>query len=252
MCDLTKAVCMSAVLLAVGGVSTEALAGSTTVVADRDNTLYELDAGNSSNGAGDYIFAGKSGIGFVMRGLLRFDVAGAVPAGATIDSVSLKMNASRGLNFPQDISIHSVLADWGEGTSDAPGEEGGGATATAGDATWLHTFNPGSFWATAGGDFNPTADATTTVTGLGTVMWNSNPAMLAEVQDWLDNPGDNYGWLLQGDETANMTAVRFDSRENPDANFRPMLLVEYTSVPAPSALGLLAAGACIRRRRRLS
>ena len=252
MCDLIKAVCASAVLLAVGGVSTKALAGSTTIVADRDNTLYELDAGNSSNGAGQHLFTGRSGIGFVMRGLLRFDVAGSVPAGATIDSVSLQMNASRGLNFPQDISIHSVLADWGEGTSDAPGEEGGGTVATAGDATWIHTFNPGSLWTNPGGDFDAAPSATTTVLGLGLVTWSSTPAMIANAQLWLDNPGSNYGWLLQGDESTNMTAVRFDSRENPDPALRPMLTIEYTSAPAPGALGLLALTASVRKRRRTS
>ena len=55
------------------------------------------------------------------------------------------------------------LANWGEGTSNADANEGGGANSTTNDATWIHTFYPASLWTTAGGNFISTASATTLV-----------------------------------------------------------------------------------------
>ena len=68
----------------------------------------------------------------------------------------------------QDTQLHRVLSDWGEGTSGAGGDPlhmggGGGSPATAGDATWLHTFFDTSFWANPGGDFSSTASAARSV-----------------------------------------------------------------------------------------
>ena len=51
--------------------------------------------------------------------------------------------------------------------------------------------------------------------------------MAADVQDWLDNPGTNFGWILIGPE--NSQSIKwFDSREASNMNNRPMLLVEFT------------------------
>ncbi len=51
--------------------------------------------------------------------------------------------------------------------------------------------------------------------------------MIADVQAWLNNPGNNFGWVLVGDEAANETAMRFDSRSNPDHSRRPELKVVF-------------------------
>ena len=56
-----------------------------------------------------------------------------------------------------------MLADWGEGTSVAPGEEGDGAPATTNDATWRHRFFDTIFWTTEGGDFSGTVSASQSV-----------------------------------------------------------------------------------------
>ena len=69
--------------------------------------------------------------------------------------------------------------------------------------------------------------------------------MVADVQDWLDNPAANFGWLLQGDESHGQTAKRFNSGESTTgSNVPPALSITY-HVPEPSALVLLAAGAVI-------
>jgi len=56
------------------------------------------------------------------------------------------------LDSARIIELHKLLADWGEGTSQATGEEGQGAPATPNDATWRHRFFDTIFWTNEGGD----------------------------------------------------------------------------------------------------
>jgi len=67
-----------------------------------------------------------------------------------------------------------LLADWGEGTSNATGGlgEGGGGPATTNDATWVHRFYSTQLWNTPGGDFAAAASATTTVSDIGNYSWS--------------------------------------------------------------------------------
>ena len=200
---------------------------SITLTASKDNTLYESAAGTISNGAGDYLFAGQTNQAALRRGLLAFDLTDKLPAGATIVSATLQLHMSKTSAGATAVSLHRLLANWGEGSSNANSNEGGGATAATGDATWLHTRFNTTLWQTAGGDFAPTASATTSVANVATYQWRS-PTLLADLQGWVANPDTNFGWLIMGDESANSTAKRFDSRENPTAANRPQLTIVYT------------------------
>lgn len=92
-----------------------------------DGTLYEHPSGALANGSGSHLFAGRTAQPFARRALLAFDVASAIPAGATILSVELQLDASRVADSTdRTIRLHRVTESWGEGASDAPGEEGGG------------------------------------------------------------------------------------------------------------------------------
>ena len=113
--------------------------------ASKDNTLYEQIDGNISNGAGEFFFAGLTAMDVIRRGLIAFDIAGSVPKGATINSVSLDLYMVQTIVGPQATSLHRTLTDWGEGASDPTGPEGAGAPAQPGDATWLHTSLPLTF-----------------------------------------------------------------------------------------------------------
>lgn len=190
----------------------------------QDNTLYESTLGTISNGAGQHLFAGNTGNGGIRRGLLAFDLSD-IPAGATVLSATLTLTMSKTIAGETPVALHALTAEWGEGTSDALGEEGAGATATPGDATWLHTFFNTDLWAQPGGDFEVAPSAVTPVGGPGMYVWAS-PGLVADVAAWLANPSGNFGWALVGDETAATTAKRFDSRENGPAN-RPRLTVTY-------------------------
>jgi hypothetical protein len=107
----------------------------------RDNTLFEDENGSLSNGAGEYLFVGKTGEGLVRHALIEFDVPGSIPAGSTITNVTLTLHMSRTVSGVQTVSLHRINSSWGEGTSDAPDEEGAGTQAATGDATWLHRFH---------------------------------------------------------------------------------------------------------------
>ncbi|MFO0985453.1 MAG: DNRLRE domain-containing protein, partial [Planctomycetota bacterium] len=155
-----------------------ARASSVVLGASKDNTLYQTATGNSSNGAGSHFFAGSNAGGTVRRGVVQFDVAGNVPSGARILSVTLQLHVSKSRAGSHTTELHRVLADWGEGTSDAPGAEGSGTTPSTGDATWLHTFYPAAFWASKGGDFAPTASASIKVGGSGFYHWGSTADMV--------------------------------------------------------------------------
>ena len=209
---------------------TEAALITVTVVLTptKDNTLYESTTGDVSNGTGAFFFVGNTAGAAARRGLLAFAVADQVPVGATIVSATLQLQMSKTSGGAANVSLHRALADWGEGSSDATANEGKGATAASGDATWLHTFHTTTLWQTPGGDFVPTATATTAVSGVGSYRWPSSPAMVAEVQQWLDAPTTDFGWVVVGDESASGTAKRFTARESNSLTNRPQLTVIYT------------------------
>lgn len=199
-----------------------------TIACDRDNTLYESATGSLSN-AGGPLFAGVTGGNLKRRALLHFDVAAALPAGAKLLTAKLSLNVTQ-IASPGPVEMHRALQAWGEGASFAGGGGiggggGAGAPATTNDATWLHTFFPGSFWTTPGGDFAPSASFTM-VLNLGS---NTSPiatGATADVQNWLDNPAQNFGWLVLGNELLPATAARFDSRET-TTGVGPTLTVTY-------------------------
>ncbi len=222
-----------------------------TLDALQDNTLYEFEDGIASNGAGDHFFAGNTIQTDTSirkrRGLIQFDFS-SLPDGAVITDVSLTLHMSRTIAGTRPVTMHRASQAWGEAGSDAPGQEGGGAPAQTGDATWTDAILGTSQWETPGGDFVAMPSASAMVGGVGFYTW-SGAGLVADVQAFVDGTSDNFGWLLLGDEENAPTAKRFDSRENPNEAFRPVLEVSF--IPAPGAAGMLAvAGLMLNRRRR--
>ena len=200
------------------------------IEASRDNTLYESTEGTLSNGSGDYLFVGRTNSNGVRRAVIAFDDLSGIPAGSTIDSVRLHLQLSRESSSPTTVSIWRLVSDWGEGASNADGEEGGGAPAAEGDATWVHTFYDSQNWLSAGGDFMETASAELAVDSIGNYTVESTEALVNDVQEWLDTPETNFGWILTAVESGT-TAKRFNSRENPGAAMGPVLEVAFTPPP---------------------
>jgi hypothetical protein len=145
--------------------------------------------------------------------------------------VTLTLHCSRvpALSTPIAVELHRVTAAWGEGASNAGDPGGTGAASAPGDATWIHTFYPGSLWTTPGGDFDPAVSALQSAGGPGSHVWTSTPLLVADVQSWLDNPSSSHGWIVLGAEGGATNARRFDTRENVQPAFRPGLRIEYTT-----------------------
>jgi hypothetical protein len=235
-----------AVLFAMGfitpsAIATEASAAEQVTViipALKDNTLYEELGANGeylSNGSGSFFFVGRTqdrttapiSPPELRRAVIAFDIAEYVPTGSKIESVRLTLFMSRTRVGATEVKIHKLLKDWGEGASNAETRpnEGAGAPADLGDATWVHTFYDADFWVKPGGHFVPSASATTSVVGQNaSYSWESQ-RMVNDVQSWLNASVQNFGWILIADEV-NRSAKRFNSREN--GINPPTLTVTYT------------------------
>jgi len=223
------------------------------LVTSRDATLYEDPEGAVSNGGGGAMFAGRNSqtTNSVRRALLAFDIAAAIPPGATITSVSLRLSNDVSNVSPQMLSLHRVSADWGEGSVLGSGSGGSGGPAAPGDATWIHRSFNTLAWVAPGGDFAAGTSAQALVAGPGTYSWDSTPSLVSDVQSFLDQPGTNFGWLIMGGEGEASSAKRFATREEPSAALRPVLSVNFVPAPAGAAALLLAGLAAGVRRRRV-
>jgi hypothetical protein len=198
--------------------------------AERDATIYEDGSGTNANGSGIYLFTGRAesqNASAERRALLAFPIDEVIPEGSTITSVSLELTMSRTRSGGQPVGLHLLLEDWSEGPSDPSGQEGDGATAAAGDVTWIHREFSESLWTTSGASFAQSASATLQVASEGSYSYSSTPELVADVQGWLDDPSSNFGWALVVDSAPTGSAKRFNSRENSTASSRPMLTIGY-------------------------
>ena len=234
-------------------VSAPLAADAVTIGASKDATIFENNV-NNSNGAGPGIFAGTNGMDSPRRGLIDFDIAGNVPAGATITNVQLTLylgQVAGGGSGAETIGLFELEADWGEGTTGSGAMIGGtgqGFPANPGDATWNARFFPGTLWTTPGSDHDATASATTVVgsTINDPFTWLSTPALVSDVQGWLDTPSSNFGWaLINLDETTPTDFRAFYTREFNGPTLRPELEITFTpstAVPEPTNITLLTLG----------
>lgn len=227
------------VLCIVGTVLFEApiaRADTVTLQASKDNTLYQDDLGLLSNGAGAYFFAGVNGRGEIRRGLIAFDLS-SIPTGAVVSSVSLRLRMSRTMAGIEPVSLHRMLQNWGEGTSNAAANEGMGIAAQPGDATWVFSYLPTTPWSDGspepvmGGHFETVGSATAEVDQIEFYSW-SGQGLVADVQRFVNMPSSNFGWLIHGYEDDISTSKRFDSRQNNVVANRPTLTVTY-AMPMP-------------------
>ena len=206
------------------------------------DTTLEQAAPTSNNGLGgpyDGIRAGGQRFGGMTRALMRFDIAGNIPAGATIRSAILTMTVIRTpvSSVASTFDLHRVLAAWGEGTNF-------GGPAVAGESSWNDRLGPGTPWTNAGGDYIATARATKSLAGDGAYDFTS-ASLVADVQSWLNTPAANFGWLLRSESEATpVTILLFGSRTA--ATSRPTLVIDFTPVAVPNIFALSRAGNEIR------
>ena len=204
------------------------LADTLTLTPSADTTLFQNFPDNNLGGV-TMLAAGTTAHGFLTRALIKFDVAGQIPPGSTVTSARLRVTVSRAPlgAQPSTFSLRRVLRDWGEGDKSVGTL---GDVATEGEANWTYRFYDVASWQTPGGapgvDFSNTSSSSAPSATGGTMLFNTSVQMVADVQSWLQNPGQNFGWLvISGSEQLLSTARRLASREDP--NSAPALEIQY-------------------------
>ena len=207
----------------LGLVALSAQPASLVLTPSADTTMIEV-APTNSNGRQDFFNSGTTQNGTRNRGLLRFDL-GSLPTNTLILSASVvisvvKLPAEPAAAAP--FSLHRMFRDWGEGTNVGVLNIGQGAPASPGDATWIHAHFNTNAWAAPGGvpgvDFAAFESGSAFIYDLGGSPYTLGPTteLATDVQDWVQNPASNFGWLfLCDDEATHFTAKRFGARENP-------------------------------------
>ena len=136
------------------------------------------------------------------RSFIRFDLS-SIPAGAAIEDATLLLYLTgwdRRYADETSISVTQVLAEW-----------------TEADINWNN--QPDTYWPEA-------LDSTLVTDVLGDYSWN----VTSLVQSWVNEPGDNYGIMLFGEETGPLALRVFNSREYPKLPL-PRLRIRYITVP---------------------
>jgi hypothetical protein len=233
-------------------------ADNVTLTPSADTTLHEYFPENNL-GAQVYLNAGTTQNGPRTRGLMAFDVAGAIPSGATINAVTLTLEVVGQPvdgDAPSNFGLHRMLVERGEGTGSG-NPPSLGRPALPGEANWSFRLAASAPWASPGGlagvDFVSPFSSDTFIYGvnLSPYSFDTTQRLVDDVQLWLDQPGQNFGWmLLTQSENENFSARRFGSREDPLQ--APRLMIDFTPVPEPGgwALGLLATGTWWYQRKR--
>ncbi|TAK95486.1 MAG: DNRLRE domain-containing protein, partial [Verrucomicrobia bacterium] len=199
------------------------LHASPTTVTLRPVADAELQQAQPDSNIGGNItmVSGELGIrvgGVLRRAVLRFDLAGQIPAGAIINSVSLQVRVMRVPIGPANsiFDLRRILQPWSES-----------------GVTWNSRL-PATPWqvpgVTGAADSVSAASSTVFVSGLGSYTFPSTPALIADVQAWANDPSTNSGWLLISEgEGILKTARHFATHE--DAVNGPVLTVIYTQPP---------------------
>lgn len=209
-----------------------AVADATIFAEQTGGTAYDAVA----DGQGANLWTSIIVAGVVRRALVRFDTS-ALPPGAQVLAARVEAFMIR-LREPQVIGLHRIGAAWGEGPANG-GDAGVGAAAAAGDCTWTHRVWPDERWASRGGDYLLTASALADVSGWpAPVLWASTPALVDDVQSWVETPASNHGWMMIGNESGSQNASRLASRESSTAAARPRLVVSWLPPAADAQVPL--------------
>jgi hypothetical protein len=151
------------------------------------------------------------------RALMRWNLTGVVPAGATITSAQLQMYSNARSNaLAQTITAYKLLRAWDEAT-----------------VTWNQAAT-GVPWTTAGcagigSDRDSAASASIAIGPADPVPGWYAFALTSLVQSWISDPGSNYGLILVA--TGGSVAYDFLSSESGSTDLRPKLVIEYSDTP---------------------
>ena len=200
-----------------------------------DTTLFEMNP-DTNFGAEDQLIVGsvaRNAPQHRARLLLRFDLS-AVPPGSVVTNVNLDLTVLKENSGepPAAMEVRPMMVTWREG--DRTGMQG--ASALPGQSTWNSRAHLQVAWSVPGGqagsEFGSVSSSIVSLDGVGSYRFPETPALIGEVQSWVDFPATNFGWVIMGmDESIVASARRVASRESVVG--RPRLTVGYTRVAAP-------------------
>lgn len=196
------------------------------------------------NNFGAHVFTpvGVGSDGSIRRGLYFFDIAGSVPAGATITNVEFLFDViAQGEGDVQqgaDFALHIFFDDWDEGTGSSNEGEATFDGCSWNDAQFGVPWDiPGGVFSflSSGSVFVDNPNGTPTTYSIGSPVSN----LINSVQNMLDNPKINRGFVLRAlDETGLGSTAQIVSREGADGKTSATrLIVEYTTDVIRSATG---------------
>jgi len=77
--------------------------------------------------------------------------------------------------------------------------------------------------------------------GDGSYTFASTANLVGDVQSWVNNPGNNFGWIVMSEsENIGTTIRRFGNRNSGVS--APLLTVNYTAVPEPGPWAVILLG----------
>lgn len=208
--------------------------GTNSYFGAQDTTIFQDYPGNSAGGF-PYIFAGITGNSAARRSLIKFDLAGLIPAGSTITSATLWLFTEFGRPPQVDCTLHRVVRGWNEGSNPMldPFGPGIGAPAQTNDPTWNTAAygDAGAAWLNPGGDYAAQVSGTGHISIIGVWFAITGQGIVDDIQSWVDVGGNN-GWILRASEDGFKNAKRFYSSEWPktgeDWDKQPILTIEFT------------------------
>lgn len=144
--------------------------------------------------------------------VLWFDT-GRIPHGAVVESAVLELYQRDASNAASEVGLHRLTQSFDEG--DDNGASGGGVTWNR-HRSWQNWTNPG-------GDYDPTALATTSIppNSRDYFQWD----ITSLVQGWVSGVYPNYGMILTPQAAG--TDADFASSDHGDATQRPRLTLTY-------------------------
>lgn len=234
-------------LLALLTLPFAARAATVSLHASADGGMRELAPTELGGGAPSYrvgTLDTSRGGALRNRALIQFDLASALPAGATITAVQLRVSVLRAVDTaPRAFQLRRVLVPWTEAGS-----------------SWEMRVAPSIAWGAPGGlietDYTDITSASTLLGNPTAVdvptpfTWASTPGLIADAQSWLDDPAANHGWMIFLDDEAEPRSARLlASREHYDelggTNGRPRLDVTYTLPLRIDSVSLLEGNLCL-------
>ncbi|MFQ6118938.1 MAG: DNRLRE domain-containing protein, partial [Methanosarcinales archaeon] len=164
------------------------------------DTYVREDQSTTNYGTAPNMYV-RSKTGSRSHAFIKFDLS-SIPRGSNIISANLSLYMYTAPTASRTYNIYKITSDWNETT-----------------ITWNNA---------------PTVSATPTSsssTGTTNNVW-LNWSVTSDVQYFLDNPSNNYGWMINDSSEGSADYfANFSSKENATSSLRPKIYVEYKIPP---------------------